>query len=490
MSEVRETEAGSGGGGRRRPSIAANAAWLMVAELVGKAANFLLIVIIARGFGPREYGHFAFAFAFLPLFLQLARWGIDVASLRRVGAEPALFSRVFVNAGVLRVTLATIATGAGFLAMPLFVDDDHAVAVIAVVGVAVLLDEIGIFLSTGFTAAERLHLHAAVVVFNRVVSTALAAVVVDAGGGLLAVAVAYLAGSLGAVVLGIALFLRRLPPVVARDLDRREIVDLLQQGAPFGIASFLNMAVFRLDSVLLQAMKGPTAVGIYGVAYRFFEPLLFVTWSISHAATPRLVREAAEGDRTGRTFELCLAAILAFYLPIAAGAFFTADWLVEKLFGPRYLDAVDAVAWLAGASVFYAAAHLARSAVIAGGARRSLVVVAAAVLAVNIALNVALIPEHGTTGAAAATLVSELLGCIAMFVIYARSFARLRLHGTTAAPIVATACMVLALLPGVRGGWALLVGPAVYGAALVLATRVFAAGDVRSFLAVVRSGRR
>jgi O-antigen/teichoic acid export membrane protein len=470
--------------GRRR-GVASNAAWLMVADLVGKASNFVLVVIVARELGPRQYGDFAFAFAFLPLFLQLARWGIDLNSLRRLSTGEAEFSSVFANAAVLRVLLSLAATGAAFTLVPLFVDDSTAVMVVLVVGVSLWLDEMTVFLSLGFTAIEQLHLHAAVVVVNRVLSTLLAGVAVATGAGIVAVSVAYMGGSVAAVLVSTWFLVRRLPPVHMRDVHRGEIRQLAREGAPLGLASVLNMAVFRLDAVLLRILEGPVAVGVYGVAYRFFEPLLFVTWSLTHAATPRLARESA--GEPGRTFELALAATLAFYLPIAVGALFTAPWLLEHLFGPRYLSADDAVMWLAASAVPYAVAHLARNAAIAAGQRRSIPAVAGVVLLVNVALNLVLIPSHGVTGAAIATFAAEVLECVLLLAVYARRVAPVRVSGALLAPVGATACMALVLGPWLRDGAALVVGPLVFGVALFALARLVAPDDIRLLVRSLRS---
>lgn len=478
------TDEAAGGGTQ---GVASNAAWLMTAELVGKLASFVLVVILARGLGPRQYGYFAFTLAFLPLFLHLARWGIDVASLRRIALRREEFSSSFVNGAVVRVTLAVIATVAGLGLAALVVDNRTAYEVAVVVGLALLLDEVAAYLSVAFVAFEQMRFDAGILIANRVVSTALAGVVVALDGGLLAVCIAYLLGSLGAVVVGWYSLRRRLPPVRARDFRRTELGALLREGAPYGLANFLNMAVFRIDAVLLQVMKGPVAVGIYGVAYRFFEPILFVTWSIAQAAMPKLVRDT-ESPAPTRTFELSLAATLAFYLPVAAGAPFTAAWLLEHLFGPRYLVAETAVLWLAAAAVPYGVAHLARTAAVATGERRSIMAVAAGALACNLVLNLVLIPSHGVSGAAAATFFTEVLECGLLLGLYVRRTASVPISGAVVAPVVAAACMAVALWPTFRGAGALLAGPVVFVAAMAAVTRLIAPGDMRALVRAVRPG--
>ena len=50
-----------------------------------------------------------------------------------------------------------------------------------------------------------------------------------------------------------------------------------------GVDTVVAMALFRIDQVLLGAMKGDAAVGVYAAAYRLLETMLFVSWAVAAA---------------------------------------------------------------------------------------------------------------------------------------------------------------------------------------------------------------
>jgi O-antigen/teichoic acid export membrane protein len=265
--------------------------------------------------------------------------------------------------------------------------------------------------------------------------------------------------------------------VVLRDADMATVKELMRLGAPLGAAGALNMALFRIDAVLLQALKGPFAVGMYGIAYRFLDSFLFVAYGVGQVVMPRIAKQGAAGDagEATRSFGLVLGVVLAFYLPIAVGSLFTARYVVELLFSSRYAEAGDAVKWLTGAGVFYAVAYLARVTVVALGRRRQIAVIAGVVLVANIVGNLVAIPRWGFNGAAAVTFFSEVVEAGALLVVFLGTTQGHRFGRFVAVPLTASAVMAAALwASGADGAAALGVGALSYAVALPLAAMVLA----------------
>ena len=85
----RETDAtatpGMGQPGARR--FAGDAAWLLVAQALGKAASFAFVVVVTRSVGVLDYGYFNFAASLVPLFLIFSVWGLDMNIYRAITAS-------------------------------------------------------------------------------------------------------------------------------------------------------------------------------------------------------------------------------------------------------------------------------------------------------------------------------------------------------------------------------------------------------------------
>jgi O-antigen/teichoic acid export membrane protein len=460
-------------------TFASNAFWMLLSDLFSKGASFILVVIIARGLGAEEYGYFNFAVSFVPIFLFLGTLGVDVEVFRAIARDPGRVSRFFASGLVLRAVfglLAVVLSAAIGLAM---LDAGDALLALIVVASALFLDEMSRYVGTVFKAFERMRFHAGVVLVNRVLSTALAGAALAAGGGLRLITGGYLLGSLGALVFAWFALRRFFPPIQLRDADRGEMKGMLKRGVHIGVASTVNMLTFRLDAVLLQILRGPIAVAMYGIAYRFFESFLFVAWSLANVVLPRIARSEGGRDAT-QPFQMALALALALYVPLAVGSLFAADWVVAAVFSDRYSAAAPAVKWLTGALVLYGIAYLARTATIALGRRNGIAQIAVVALIVNVTMNLLLIPKYGFVAAAASTFVTEVIDAILLCIAFRRAAGPIKIEPFLLAPLVAGGVMATTLwATGVEGAAVLAVGSGVYLLALALAVAVLAPQTTR-----------
>jgi O-antigen/teichoic acid export membrane protein len=473
-----------GASGARR--MAGNAAWLLSGQLVSKLASVVFVVIVARAVGVVEYGYFTFATALVPLFLAFGTLGIDTAVIRELSRDRRELSEVFSSGLYLRLVTGGLALVLSIACAPLFADARLAVLTVLVVGVALFIDEMTSYVGTVFKAFERMRYYAMALVVNRIGSTALALVAFLADAGLVVITVTYFLGSLGALLYAVTALRRHFPPIRFSAARRATAVRVLRIGAPLGVAAILNMALFRLDTVMVQAITDSEQVGLYGVAFRFFESLLFLTWVVANLTFPRISRQGP-GRRSAQTLEGAVTATMTAYLPVFVGSLFLSAWAVAAVFGDRYVEAAEAVPYLTFALVCYGLTYQVRTATMAVGGGKVIAWIAGVALAVNVPANLLLIPQYGFTGAAMATAgVSALESLLTIFA--ARRYGLLRLPGRLGLPpVLALLCMtaVLLLLPG-DGAVTAAVATAVYLVALLGSAAVVAPAEVRSARQLLR----
>jgi O-antigen/teichoic acid export membrane protein len=460
--------------------------WLTIAQVAGKLASFVFVIVVARALGVREFGYFSFSISFVPLFLILGTLALDGVVVREIARDRSRVSELFASAAVIRVVLGLAGLAIAFALAPAFVAGGEAYSALTIVGSALFLDELSSLVGAVFKAYERMQYYALVVLVNRVVSTGLAVLALVLGGDLIVICLTYFAGSAGALAFGVVAMRLQFPPVHLRSATRSTITRLARLAAPLGVGGIFNTAVFRIDAVMLQAIRGPIEVGVYGVAYRFFETLLFATWALSSVALPRMARARA-GAETTRTFELTAALVITFYLPIAVGSPFLAEWLVVKLFSARYVEAADIVPALTGAALLYGIAYLARMGALALDRGAPIAWIAAATLVVNVSSNAFAIPRWGFHGAAWTTLATEAFEAVLLTGLFVSTDGRPRVRRIALVPVLAAACMAGTLLAAqARDAEALLLAAAVYPVALVVVARIFARDDLRAVRGILR----
>jgi O-antigen/teichoic acid export membrane protein len=184
--------------------------------------------------------------------------------------------------------------------------------------------------------------------------------------------------------------------------------------APRALAGVAQIILQRLDIVLVAVISGPAQAAVYAAATRFLVAGQLANAALIQAAQPQLSHLFGIGDRAaaGAVYQATTAWLIVLTWPL---------YLLSALFGPQLL-AVFGRSYRDGATVvvILALAMLLATAcgqvdlvlTTAGRSRWSLFNGLLAVL-VNVAVDVALIPRAGITGAAigwaAALAVSNLV---------------------------------------------------------------------------------
>lgn len=271
---------------------------------------------------------------------------------------------------------------------------------------------------------------------------------------------------------------RRHPP--AEDTPSRPIRELRREywsyALPRAFAGVAQVALQRLDIILVGAIRGPVDAAVYAAATRFLVVGQLANQAISMAVQPRIAGLLAVDDRrrTNEVYRTSTAWLVLMAWPL---------YLLVAVFAPQIL-LLFGHGYAAGRTVMLvlAASMLVATAcgmvdvmlTMAGRTRWSLANVVTA-LVVNVGLNLLLIPRYGITGAAIAWAVAILVTNV---VPLAQVWHAYGLHpfdrGLLTACVLAACCFgVLPLAALLVFGGALvatgvgaLVGLAVYAAAL------------------------
>jgi O-antigen/teichoic acid export membrane protein len=171
----------------------------------------------------------------------------------------------------------------------------------------------------------------------------------------------------------------------------------------------------RVDILMLGAMKGAAAAGIYNVANRGAELITFGLNSVNMVLAPTVASLYGQGEkeRLQNILTISSRAVLLFSLPVTA-VFLLFGGTFLGLFGSEFVAGSKALSILSVAQFINCAMGSVGVILIMTGHQKQAAIGVAVSAALNIALNVVLIPPYGIEGAAVATGTS----IIAWNVIY------------------------------------------------------------------------
>lgn len=270
-------------------------------------------------------------------------------------------------------------------------------------------------------------------------------------------------------------------------VDKRLAENMFRYSLPLALNNLAIAAVDVSDRFMIGIFLGVVHVAPYAVAYDLTQqtvgPMMNVLFL---AAFPLIVQafDLVQDEITRNRLHSLGCNLIAVGLPLAAGVGFFAGDISEIVFGNNYRQGATTVMPLLAAAIFIGAFKSYYLDVVfqLHNATKHLGYIAILMAAVNIVLNLLLLPSHGVVAAAWATLATFTVGALLSWV-WGRSLYRLLSVGKdlwVSAVATATMLVFLYLLPSSSGiVWLsvkILLGIAIYA---VLAWALNVAGSRR-----------
>ncbi len=259
------------------------------------------------------------------------------------------------------------------------------------------------------------------------------------------------------------------------------IRELARSAAPLVGHALLGLVIYNSDLIFLRVFRDRVDVGLYAVAYTLISFLLNLGWAYGQSLLPTLTRLDSEGGDARALFRSAQAQVFAVTAPLAVGGWLVAEPLLQSLFGDAYLPAGAALGVLIWSVPISLVRTLALAALIARERLDLVLRTTTSSAAVNLALNVALIPAFGIIGAAYATVITEAMRATLALVFTSREgFPGLPLARFLPSLISAAAMGAVVWRLGDTNVWLEVVaGGVVYGAAMLVTGGVRLRGGLR-----------
>lgn len=427
-----------------RPA-AHNAAFAATAEILGKVSTLAWTVVAARLLSQAEFGAFNLALALALIVSAVAEGGFDPVLVVKGSRDRAHLASYHTQAIAWQVAIAVpaflLAGGLTWLTRPTLA----ARAAVGFVLAAVFLDLWSDTARASASAARDQSRTSRALVLQRLCAAVLIIPALLAGLGLAGMAAGFLVASAVGWLAHVRA-LARLGVAFRPGLVHRAEMRAFARGSwILALSGLVAIALFRIDALILAALRGDRAVGQYASAYRLFETVLFLIYSVTSAVSPLMSVRSREPQEVRRLGEAALAALYAIYVPFAVVCLVDGRPLLQLLYGARYGGATAALGWLSLAPLGYAACGISGAILVVGQRLRGVLLAAAAALAVNLTLNVALIPSLGGTAAGMATTVAEIVQAVLSLGFAAGFVGRLRIWDALIEPLAAGAALALVL---------------------------------------------
>jgi O-antigen/teichoic acid export membrane protein len=403
-----------------------NTALLFAARSLSKVLVFATVVVTQRALGSTGYGQFAAIVVFSNIASIFADLGLQVVFVREasrhlddmgsfLGVTMAAKLPLAVFSGViLAVSVWLLAPDLLPLVGPVF-------ALMVVTSAANLLRST--FYATGEMRYEVVAIGGETVLL--LAATVLAAVLKQ---GVAAFIWAYAASYLFTAVYAAIVTHRRWGPLHFA-WNTGLLRKLLRSGLPFALAFVLSTIYFRIDVVILKALRGDNQVAYYTAAYKFLDGLSFIPQAAMSAVFPALAVIHLRGRGPMReAYTGAYRLLAAIGMPVAIGLVVLAPEIIHITRVP-FEQSIPSLRIL-GASLLLIFVN--NSFIFALGAmdkQLTFALLAGLSIVVNVTLNLVMIPRFshadGYLAASWATLITEVFLFAAGYLALARYLGRM-----------------------------------------------------------------
>ncbi|MFA7169296.1 MAG: flippase [Candidatus Paceibacterota bacterium] len=396
--------------------IAYNAVFSSLSRVLEMAIVFVTIKLTTTYLGLEGFGDYGTVLAFVYIFSVLADFGLYSIVVRDISVSGADESKIVNNAFTMRMALGALILGSAYVFSFLFPYSPE-------VRMGIFIAAIGYWLLNGVQVMMGLfqkHL-----LMDRVaVAEVLSRVVQFAG---VAVAVRYDLGFLfiistvfgGAIInFMLIMFYANKLIRIRLDFDFALWKDILSRSFPLAVSAILVLIYFKLDTIFLSVMKDSNAVGIYSLAYKIMENLIFFPAMVVGLAMPLMSWTAFDDCGQFKTImQRTLNFLLLAIVPIVFGIFAVSDKLILLLSQSEFRDASPVLNILIVALSFIFLGSLFSNVIIARGKQKSLAYIYFCGALFNVITNFIFIPRYSYFGAAATTLATEFLVTVLMVLV-------------------------------------------------------------------------
>ena len=388
--------------------IIGNLAWLFTDRILRMVLSLLVGVWVARYLGAEQFGLYNYAIAFVALSGTVATLGLDQIVIRDLVSHPSRKETILGTAFALKLVGGAVALGliVGIVAL-LKPDDKLTQQLVAVIALSMIFQSSdvidfwfqsqvqskytiwaknGALIATSLGKVLLIQFHASLIWFAWIYS---AEIVLSAVG--LAISYQYQNHLL-----------------TAWRYSLKCAIELLKNSWTLILSSFVIIIYMRIDQIMLGQMIGSRAVGVYSVAVRISELWYFVPMAITSSVYPALIeaKKISEALYYQRIQKLLgLMSILSYAVAIVVSLF--ASQIINLLFGKGYQGADSILIVHIWTGVFVSTGLVRSLWTTTENLMQFAFATTAIGAAINVVLNLFLIPTYEGIGAAIATVISQ-----------------------------------------------------------------------------------
>ncbi|OGS22898.1 MAG: hypothetical protein A2252_07415 [Elusimicrobia bacterium RIFOXYA2_FULL_39_19] len=397
-----------------------NFVYLISSNILTVSISILSANLLGRYLSIESFGSYSYALAFASILMGFTDLGIKNMVLREISKDKTQTKNYYVFTILFKLVLYVIVFVATLAVMYLSlysIDLKYAIVLVLVVNA---IGGISRIFQVVLRAYERFEYESIIGVSGSILNVGLLWILLHSGydyfGAILSILI-----TTSFEFIAIYYFFRSIIKQNTAGtyfkIDIPFAKEYIKKSLPFILWSILGILYFKIDTIILQYLKGLEAVGIYSASRRIIEALIFIPASLSGVFFPVLSRKYKESQEEFKEIYmkgLKIAFIIG--LPSSIALFLLSEKIIPLIWTAKYVGSIDSMRILGIFYVFCFLQSITSTALTAMNKQNMVTFYAFIGFLISITANIVLIPKYSASGASIATLITEagifLLGII------------------------------------------------------------------------------
>jgi len=401
--------------------IAANTVFQLLGKAVTTTTALLATILIAKNYGPEEYGNFTLITTFVGIFYLIVDFGMNAIVLEKL-QKTELQKEYFKNLLGLRLLWSIFLVFLSLSILSLLPQEQgFNIAVrMGIIIYSITLISHGIITTCNaiFQKNLRYDLSALSSSVGSVINILLVIFFATQRAPLVVLMISFVVG--GVISAASYLFLvkaKEKDVSIAPSYNFQKFREIFISSLPLGITLIFNLVYFRADTFILALFRNQGEVGNYGLAYRFFEAALVFPTFFMNALYPFLLSSKSNSESlkklVSKSFRILLGASIITTIIIIIAA----PQLIYLSSGSSFTKSSTALRLLSLSFPSFFLSSLYMWVLITLGKRKILSIVYGTSMILNILLNIIFIPAFGVFAAAIITGLCETLILVSTYLL-------------------------------------------------------------------------
>src|SRR3990172_8591724 len=317
-------------------TIAKNTFWLFFGQMMGRLLRATIVIYAARVLGAAGWGAFSYALgvaAFLTIFSDI---GINALITKEASRNPELKNKYLATAFYIKLVLTAFFIIATFLVFPYLTNIPEAAAIMPILIFVFAFDTLRDLGSALTRALEKMEIEAGINIFTNAAIVALGFVFLYFRESTYSLAMAYAAGS-GIGFFAIVYVLRHHFKDLRRNFTPALIKPILTTAWPFGLMGLVGAIMLNTDIIMLGWMRTPEEVGYYSAAQKLILLAYVLPGLFANSTFPAISRYAKTKPEKARSIlEKSAALMMVMAVVGVIVGYLTANIVMPLLYAQKY----------------------------------------------------------------------------------------------------------------------------------------------------------